>query len=176
MPETVFAGFGGDGQDGNRSDLRRANQVGDPNASVSSLDPNAFQQAHFKNSIFHEFNPAAFSAPAGNQFGTAGRNSIRQPYFMRGDIALAKNFPITERQNFQYRLEIFNVFSLWHSNINGGPNGGGGIQGNLQSSFFGSLVPYDTNSLGQLLPENEQSGFRRLWNPRIIQMTAKYTF
>jgi len=89
---------------------------------------------------------------------------------MRGDIALGKNFAITERQNFEYRLEIFNVFSLWHSNINGGPNGGGGIQDNLQSGSFGALVPLDTNSSGQLLSEDLQSGFQRLWNPRIIQI------
>jgi hypothetical protein len=95
---------------------------------------------------------------------------------MRGDITLAKVYPITERQNFQFRMEIFNVFSLWHSNINGGPNGGGGIQGNFQSSTFGSLVPIDTGSNGDPLPENLQSGFRRLWNPRTIQLTAKYSF
>jgi hypothetical protein len=178
MPLTVFDGFdsGTLGQDGVRKDLRRPNQVGDPNAPVGALDPTVYQQANFKNNIFHEFNPAAFAIAPGNQYGDVGRNSIRQPYFMRGDIALAKDFPITERQSFQYRFEIFNVFSLWHSNINGGPNGGGGIQGNIQSSFFGSLVPFDTDSSGKLLPENEQSGFRHLWNPRIIQMTAKYTF
>jgi hypothetical protein len=104
------------------------------------------------------------------------RNSIRQPYFMRGDITFSKTFPITERQSFQYRLEIFNVFSLWHSNLNGGPNGGGGISGNLQTGNFGSLVPIDLSSSGQPLPEYLQSGLRRLWNPRIIQMTVNYTF
>lgn len=163
MPETLFAGFGGIGQDGVRADIRRPNQVGNPNAPVfGSLDPNVYQQANFKSNVFHWFNPAAYAAPAGNQYGTAGRNSIRQPYFMRGDITLAKTFPITERQNFQFRLEIFNVFSLWHSNINGGPNGGGGIQGNQQAGNFGSLVGYNYDSSGQLLPESQQSGLRQL--------------
>jgi hypothetical protein len=68
------------------------------------------------------------------------------------------------------------VFSLWHSNINGGPNGGGGIQGNLQSTTFGSLVAIDSAPNGNPLPENLQSGFRRLWNPRTIQLLAKYSF
>jgi len=95
---------------------------------------------------------------------------------MRGDITLSKIFPITESKAFEYRLEIFNVFSLWHSNINGGPNGGGGIQGNLQATTFGSLVGYNYGSSNNLLPESEQSGLRQLWNPRIIQMTAKFTF
>ena len=177
MPETLFAGLGGDGEDGVRADLRRPNQVGNPNAPVFGvLDPSVYPQANFKSNIFHWFNPAAYAAPAGNQYGDVSRNSIRQPYFMRGDVTFSKNFRITERQAFEYRLEIFNVFSLWHSNINGGPNGGGGIQGNLQSPTFGSLVAIDTGSNGQPLPEYLQSGLRRLWNPRIIQMTAKYTF
>jgi len=177
MPETVFAGLGGYGEDGVRADLRRPNQVGDPHAPVfGALDPTVYPQANFKSNIFHWFNPAAFAAAAGNQYGDVTRNSIRQPYFMRGDVTFSKGFRITERQTFQYRLEIFNVFSLWHSNINGGPNGGGGIQGNLQAGNFGSLVAIDAGPGGQPLPESLQSGLRRLWNPRTIQMTAKYTF
>ena len=171
FPETLFAGMGGYGEDGVRADLRRPNQVGDPNAPVfGQLNTSVYQQALFKSDIFHWFNPAAFALPAGNQYGTAGRNSIRQPYLMRGDRAFAKNFPITERHQFQYRLEIFNVFSLWHSNFNGG------IQGNLQAGNFGSLVPIDTDSAGKPLAENLQSGIRNLWQPRVLQMTLKYTF
>jgi hypothetical protein len=177
FPETVFAGLGGYGEDGVRADLRRPNQVSDPNAPVyGQLNTTTYQQALFKSNIFHWFNPAAFAAPAGNQYGDAGRNSVRQPYFMRGDITLAKVFPITERQSFQFRMEIFNVFSLWHSNINGGPNGGGGIQGNMTSGNFGSLVGIDHYASGTPLPENLQSGIRQLWNPRTIQFTAKYSF
>jgi hypothetical protein len=180
QPETLFsnAPTSGNGlsEDGARSDIRHPNQVGDPHAAVfGALDPNVYQQANFKSNIFHWFNPAAYASPAGNQYGDVTRNSIRQPYFMRGDITLSKSFRITERQSFQYRLEIFNVFSLWHSNINGGPNGGGGIQGNQLSGNFGSLVGYNFLN-DKLLPESEQSGLRQLWNPRIIQMTAKYTF
>jgi len=177
QPATVFAGFGGFGQDGVRADLRRPNQVGDPNAPVyGALDPNVYPQANFKSDIFHWFNPAAFAAPAGNQYGNTGRNSIRQPYFMRGDLALGKSFPIGERQSFEYRLEIFNVFSLWHSGVNGGPNWGGGFQKSLASSTFGSLVPINRDSHGAPLPENLQAGMRYLWNPRVIQMAVKFNF
>ncbi|MBV9180482.1 MAG: TonB-dependent receptor, partial [Acidobacteria bacterium] len=177
MPETLFAGFGGIGEDGVRADLRRPNQVGNPNAPVfGALNPTAYPVAKFRSEIFHWFNPAAFAAAAGNQYGNVGRDSIRQPYFMRGDITLEKAFPLTERQQFEFGLQIFNVFSLWHSNINGGPNGGGGIQGNLQAGNFGSLVPIDSDASGNPLPESLQSGFRRLWNPRTIQFLAKYSF
>lgn len=182
MPETLFANAptsgNGVGEDGVRPDIRRPNQVGNPNASVFGvLNPTVYAQANFRSNIYHWFNPAAYAQAAGNQYGDTGRNSIRQPYFMRGDITLSKNFPITETKVFQYRLEIFNVFSLWHSNINGGPNGGGGIQGNQHASNFGSLVGYNYDPTGTfLLPESQQSGLRQLWNPRIIQMTAKFTF
>jgi hypothetical protein len=100
----------------------------------------------------------------------------RRYHFMRGDITLEKVFPITERQSFQFGLQIFHVFSLWHSNINGGPNGGGGIQGNAQSENFGSLVPIDHDASGNPLSESLQSGWRHLWNPRTIQLLAKCSF
>ena len=64
MPETLFAGLGGYGQDGVRADLRRPNQVGNPNASVSGLDPNVYEQANFKSNVFHWFNPAAYAIGA----------------------------------------------------------------------------------------------------------------
>ncbi|MBS1852430.1 MAG: TonB-dependent receptor [Acidobacteria bacterium] len=177
QPQSVFAGFSGFGQDGVRADLRRPNLVGNPNAPVyGALDPDVYPQANFRSDIFHWFNPAAFAAPAGNQYGNVGRNSIRQPYFMRGDIALSKSFPIRERLNFEYRLEIFNVFSLWHSGVNGGPNWGGGFQKSLASSTFGSLVPINRDSNGVPLPEALQGGVRYLWSPRVIQMALKLHF
>jgi hypothetical protein len=180
MPETLFDGYccPSYGEDGVRQDLRRPNQVGDPNAPVfGALDPTQYPQANFRSNIFHWFNPAAYAIGAGNEYGNVGRNSIRQPYFMRADITLEKVFPITERQNFQFGMQIFNLFSLWHSNINGGPSGGGGIQGNIQSSNFGSLVHIDNDPVTNLpLSESMQSGVRQLWNPRTIQFLAKYSF
>jgi hypothetical protein len=171
FPETLFAGLSGYGEDGVRADLRRPDQVGNPNAPVfGSLDAAQYQQANFKSDLFHWFNPAAYAVPAGNTYGNVGRNSIRQPYFMRGDIAFAKNLPITERHQLQYRLEIFNVFSLGHSKVDGG------IQGNLQAGNFGSLVPIDHDAAGNVLPENMQSGIRNLWTPRVLQMSLKYIF
>ncbi len=154
-----------------------------PNAPVFGvLDPTQYPQANFKSNIFHWVNPAAYAVPAGNVYGDTGRNSVRQPYYMRGDITLAKTFPITERQNFQFGMQIFNVFSLWHASVlNGSRVSGNGVgfSSNVQSSTFGSLVGIDpdpNSSTGAPLPENLQAGLRRLWNPRLIQFLAKYTF
>jgi hypothetical protein len=183
LPQTLSAGLGGDGEDGVRADLRRPDQVGDPNAPVFGvLDPTQYPQANFKSNIFHWVNPAAYAVPAGNVYGDTGRNSVRQPYYMRGDITLAKTFPITERQNFKFGMQIFNVFSLWHASVlNGSRVSGNGVgfSGNVQSSTFGSLVGIDpdpNSATGAPLPEDMQAGLRRLWNPRLIQFLAKYTF
>jgi hypothetical protein len=183
LPQTLSAGLGGDGEDGVRGDLRRPDQVGDPNAPVFGvLDPTQYPQANFKSNIFHWVNPAAYAVPAGNVYGDTGRNSVRQPYYMRGDITFAKTFPITERQNFQFGMQIFNVFSLWHASVlNGSRVSGNGVgfSSNVQSSTFGSLVGIDpdpNSPTGAPLPESMQAGLRRLWNPRLIQFQAKYTF
>ena len=88
-----------------------------------ALDPVQYPQANFKSSIFHWVNLAAYKVPAGNLYGDTGRNSVRQPYYMRGDITLAKTFPITERQKFQFGMQIFNVFSSWHSSVLNGVEG-----------------------------------------------------
>jgi len=69
------------------------------------------QQALFKNKIFHRANPAAIRSRPETSNGDVGRNIIRQPYFMRGYIH-SPRFSITERQNFQFRMEIFKCLSL----------------------------------------------------------------
>jgi hypothetical protein len=47
---------------------------------------------------------------AGN-FGNAGRNIARADGVFGLDLSLLKNFAITERLTFQFRLESFNAFN-----------------------------------------------------------------
>jgi hypothetical protein len=56
-------------------------------------------------------NPAAFAAPQGLTFGTAGRNSMNNPHRLNFDTALQKTFGVTERANLIFRAEAFNVFN-----------------------------------------------------------------
>jgi hypothetical protein len=57
-------------------------------------------------------NPGAFCAPTGLTFGTAGRNSLRNPRRTNFDTALVKNFPLPkDRGNIEFRAEAFNVFN-----------------------------------------------------------------
>jgi hypothetical protein len=54
---------------------------------------------------------SAFALPAQFTFGNAPRNLLRGPGLFITDMALAKNFPLTGRGEFQLRLEAFNVFN-----------------------------------------------------------------
>jgi hypothetical protein len=63
------------------------------------------------------FNTAAFANPAVGFFGNAAPGSITGPGAINFDMAVYKDFKITERQKFQFRAEIFNVFN--HTNFAG---------------------------------------------------------
>lgn len=65
----------------------------------------------------HEwFNPAAFAAPGYGYFGNAANGSLTGPGLVTFDMALYKDFRIRERQTFQFRAELFNIFN--HTNFN----------------------------------------------------------
>src|SRR5262249_30373342 len=61
------------------------------------------------------FNPAAFTAPAAFTFGNAGRNSVYGPGMQTLDVALHRQFNVTEQVNFQFRAEFFNALN--HTNL-----------------------------------------------------------
>jgi hypothetical protein len=57
------------------------------------------------------FNTAAFSDPAPYTFGNAGRNTLPSPGVEIVDVALRRDFPLTERAALQFRVEAFNVLN-----------------------------------------------------------------
>jgi len=65
------------------------------------------------------FNPAAFSTPAAFTFGNVGRNSVYGPGMQTLDLALQREFAVTETIKFQLRAEAFNALN--HTNL-GTPN------------------------------------------------------
>jgi len=65
------------------------------------------------------FNPAAFSVPAAYTFGNAGRNTVYGPGMQLLDIALEREFAVTEGAKFQIRGEAYNTLN--HTNL-GTPN------------------------------------------------------
>jgi len=64
----------------------------------------------------HYFDPTAFHAVPGTEirFGTTGRNFIRGPGFFNMDASLFRDFKLTERVKFQFRMEVFGVTNTPH--------------------------------------------------------------
>jgi hypothetical protein len=113
----------------------RANLIGNPRLSSGQ-------------SIEHWFNTAAFSNPPDFTFGNSGRNILRTDRLANFDLALMKNFNITERQKLQLRGEFFNAFN--------------GV-------YFGP--PGTTVGLADFGVINSQAN-----TPRQIQVALKYSF
>jgi hypothetical protein len=61
------------------------------------------------------FSRSAFATPAAFTFGDVGRNSVYGPGTQTLDLALARDFAITERAKFQFRGEFFNALN--HTNL-----------------------------------------------------------
>jgi len=78
----------------------RPNLVGTPSANCGS--------GHLSGCIGR----AAFAIPLQYTYGTAGRNLLHGPHLFDTDLSVAKNFSISERLRFQFRVEAFN---LWNS-------------------------------------------------------------
>jgi hypothetical protein len=65
------------------------------------------------------FNPAAFATPAAFTFGNVGRNTVYGPGRQTLDLALQREFSMTETVKLQVRAEAFNALN--HTNL-GTPN------------------------------------------------------
>jgi outer membrane receptor protein involved in Fe transport len=62
----------------------------------------------------------SWAQPAVDTFGNVGRNSLRGPKYFDSDLALFKNFSITEKAKAQFQFQFYNVFN--HVNL-GNPDG-----------------------------------------------------
>ena len=113
------------------------------------------------------FNKAAFSpAPAGEQ-GDFGRNVLRGFGAWQTDLALQREFHVTEKVGLRFRAEFFNIFN--HPNF-GNPNN------ILTAPLFGHSTQTLANSLGS---GGANGGFNPLYQiggPRSIQLALKLQF
>ncbi len=57
------------------------------------------------------FNPAAFAAPPAFTFGNVGRNTLYGPGMQTLDLALQREFAVTENVKFLLRAEVFNALN-----------------------------------------------------------------
>lgn len=58
-----------------------------------------------------KLNYYAFTENGPGDYGNSGRNAFRLPKYVDYDMALMKNFKITERYQFQFRSEAFNLLN-----------------------------------------------------------------
>ncbi|HEX4001351.1 MAG TPA: TonB-dependent receptor [Candidatus Acidoferrales bacterium] len=104
-------------------------------------------------------NPASFVPPAPYTFGNVGNNSLFGPGSIIVNTALSRLFPITERQQVEFRWEVFNLPN--HANLYP-------AQTAFVAPTFGQPTPASTAGLGAL---NQTVN-----DPRIMQFALKYTF
>ena len=90
--------------------------------------------------------------PTPGTFSSQTRNLFYGPGFQNWNLALFKNFRITEAQNVQFRAEAFN----FPNHPNWGGASGGGVESNPRSATFGKI----TNKGGE----------------RNIQLSLRYQF
>lgn len=121
------------------------------------------------------FNPAVFALPPAGRQGTLGRNVLRGFPVFQVDLALRRQFNLTERVNLQFRAEAFNLFN--HPNF-GDPGVEDPFSGtnNLTNPLFGQSTVMLGRSLGS---GGVTGGFNPLYQvggPRSIQFSLRLGF
>jgi hypothetical protein len=131
---------------------------GNPDPSKPVLDVNAF--------TIPLITPGTMGVPLNDPFetgfGASGRNIFRAPFQERFDLALDKQFKLTERVNLRFRADFFNAFN--HTSFDA-PN-------NSVSLSDGRNPPTFTT------PQNSPLGLvqHTLGSPRFIQFSAHVSF
>jgi len=119
------------------------------------------------------FNPAAFAVPpappAGGvaRQGNLGRNALWGFPISQFDLAVRRKFKLTERLNFQFRAELFNVFNH--------PNFADPVS-RLSSSAFGRSTSMFGRSLGTGGDGGGLNPLYQIGGPRSIQLALRLQF
>ncbi|HEV3198675.1 MAG TPA: TonB-dependent receptor [Bryobacteraceae bacterium] len=112
--------------------VQRPNRISDPN----NFDSRSASQW---------FDKSAFTAAGQFSLGNSSRNPVRGPGLQDADLMIGKTFRISERVNFEFRAEVFNVSNTPPLND---PNGSFG------SAAFGTITsagnPRDFEFAGKL--------------------------
>lgn len=104
-------------------------------------------------------NPASFAPPPAYSFGNLKNNSLFGPGSVIVNTGLSRLFPIGERQQVEFRWEVFNLPN--HPNLYA-------PQGAFVAPTFGQPTPATTAGLGALA--------QTVNDPRIMQFALKYSF
>jgi hypothetical protein len=132
-----------------------------PDGNNSSQRPNLVPGVSIyaaNQTINNWFNPAAFAIPAPGTWGNLGRNVARGPGYSEFDVALQKQFALTERLRLNFRAEIFNLFN---QPIYANPSGSLGSNPADPSGSFGKITSIlNTGAVGTGTPREAQLALR----------------
>jgi Carboxypeptidase regulatory-like domain/TonB dependent receptor len=113
------------------------------------------------------FNKAAFTVPPQGQQGDFGRNVLRGFGATQVDLAVQRQFHITERLGLRFRGEFFNIFNH--------PNFGSPIN-TLSSPLFGHSTQMLASFLGSGGANGGLNPLYQIGGPRSIQLAIKLQF
>jgi Carboxypeptidase regulatory-like domain/TonB dependent receptor len=113
------------------------------------------------------FNKNAFVAAPGGQQGNFGRNVLRGFAASQADVALQRQFTLTERVDLRFRAEFFNIFN--QANFGNPVN-------NVASPQFGRSTQTLASSLGTGGANGGLSPLYQVGGPRSIQFALKLQF
>ncbi|HYK34668.1 TonB-dependent receptor [Alloacidobacterium sp.] len=95
---------------------------------------------------FARINPACFTQPALGTFGSVARSTLRQPGINNFDTTIGKQFSISERVKFLFKMDTFNTFNhhQYGGDVGGlivaGSGGNAAISNGVGSSSFGQIT------------------------------------
>jgi Carboxypeptidase regulatory-like domain/TonB-dependent Receptor Plug Domain len=118
-------------------------------------------------------NRAAFVTPAAGRQGSLGRNALRGFPMWQMDLALRRQFNLSERVNLQFRAELFNIFN--HPNF-GDPGARSTLTNALNSPLFGQSTLMLNRSLGTGGLQPGLNPLYQVGGPRSIQFALKLKF
>lgn len=138
-----------------------ADQMGEYYAGRILANSTFHNSAGFKKTLSENFDVTKYSTPALGRYGNTNKSPERTPYFTNLDASFGKTTELFEKTSLMIRADIFNLGSTWHSTEVG--NDYLFPDSTVTDSNFGSLI-------------NPNYGTASLWNPRILQLTAQFTF
>ena len=103
-------------------------------------------------------NPAAFVQPQLGTYSSLGANTVVAPGLVQIDMGVTRNFEVREKQNLQFRAEVFNL-----------PN-------HVNLSPTDPTNPAAASTGFNILSSSSFGRFLAAYDPRILQFALKYVF
>ena len=129
---------------------------GEVNARPNMIcDPNVGATGTTGNGVPYLINTSCFTRPGIGNIGNMRRNSVRLPGLVVTDLAVFKNFQMTEKTTLQFRWETYNLFN--HTNFKD-------IDGNMRFNADGSQTNSNFGAPISAAP------------PRIMQGSLRFSF